>query len=167
MKLFLILMLLLVSTPVAHATDCPLNYVSCNIHQFSSNAPTYSVFCPIEPGQAGQSSASYDLTNGVLETFTSGRDTWGGASIIAYDVYELVGPEEACTHTFKVNLHVVAEYTRARFGAEGDLDVFVNDIYGFGPKMSKTFHVTTATDTVLSMSLSACPGFPIQLLHYL
>ena len=156
--------LFLVTTSAHAESACPLNYINCNTHQFTSAAPTYSQSCPAEFQQYGSSSVSYDLTTGAFDASSSGREFGSGAGMTAFDTYQLAGSTSHCGFTFQAHLRVTGRFTRVRSGAEGDFEARLRDSSsGHEANFTQVSHFTTSVDTVLTIDLAEC-STPFDLL---
>ena len=147
--------------------NCPQNFLQCNTHEFTSFEPRYAIECLAE-SQTGRSSTSYDLVSGLLNSFSAGLEFGAGAAVNVRDHYQLLGaPDTVCATLFRIDAHVVAKFMRSRSNADGAFEAFVRDINGFGPRIHLNTKFSTVTDTVLSMTLSQCPGDGFELLYEL
>lgn len=157
--------LCLLSTSAQAQPSCPQNFIQCNTYEYTSYAPTYSLYCPPEFEQKGTSTVSYDLSNGAFSCSSIGREYGSGAGFTVFDVYQLVGSAPDCSFPFKVNLHLMGKYTRIRaLGADAEIDARLLDTFTL---QQSHFYlhttVTTTIDTVLTIPLDWCRDpFTIQ-----
>jgi len=150
----------------AHAqSGCALNYLDCNTHQFSSSAPTYSVFCPSEFQQYGSSTVDYDLIIGAFDAKGTGREYGTGGGLAVFDTYHLVGSSPHCGFTFTANLHVVGKITRVNMFTGCDLYARLIDPNTLAEsEFYLQSQFTTAVDTVLTIVLTECSSpFDLQI----
>src|SRR5262245_20726133 len=158
MKSTLLALSCLLLSSSAHAQSaCPLNHFQCNGHEFSSYAPTYDLTCQPELGQTGSATTTYNLTFGLLTSHTWGRELGAGAVLELHDDYVLSSPDSTCL-SFAVSLQVNAKFTRGGTGADGDLIASIKDSDGNGPGLALFTKVSTVMDTVLTLSITRCPG---------
>jgi hypothetical protein len=143
---------------VAHAqSGCTLNYLDCNLHEYSSTAPTYSLYCPPEPQQYGSSTVNYDLTTGAFDAKGAGREYGTGGGLTVFDTYQLVASSPPCGFTFMANLHVVGKITRLNAFTGCDMYAGLLDPNTLA---ESNYYIrsqfTTSVDTVLTIPLTEC-----------
>ncbi len=89
---------------------CPTNTIVCN-GTHTSTAPALSIFCEVlETGDGGQ--ASYDLRSGMFHSSTSTLDAGAfGTSVLAQDIYEVIGNPSGIPINFLAKLTITATRT--------------------------------------------------------